>query len=102
MRLEFIKQPAGSAPFAHALARARVTVARSVELPAESWPLVNCTSMEKGCTDCVGPVPALSAIQKTDDGSSTDASSSEEPLVLVPFGATDARIAVLPVKQEAL
>jgi len=50
----------------------------------KDWPTVNCTSMENHCHQCAGPVPNVSS------------PSAQGPVTLIPFGATDIRMAVLP------
>lgn len=59
--------------------------ARGVSLRKEAWPTVNCTSMESGCAHCVGPAPYVNV------------TTASKPITLLPFGATDVRIAILPV-----
>merc|ERR550525_108836 len=50
----------------------------------KTWPTVSCTSMEKGCKKCAGPLPNVTSIDVT------------HSITLIPFGATDIRIAILP------
>jgi len=62
--------------------------APTVVLQPSEWAMVNCTSMENGCRECIGPVPSISA---------TDVRArSKETVSFIPFGATDIRMAVLP------
>ena len=81
--------PGGGLPFASNSERAWVE-ATVVDLAPEDWPTGNCTSMESGCHSCVGPVPKALAAPRL-------ASMPRRKVSLIPFGATDIRIAVLPV-----
>eukprot|EP01050_Picozoa_sp_SAG11_P015841 SAG11_NODE_2097_length_3828_cov_3.021990_1_plen_387_part_00 len=44
-------------PFNRASVALRIH-AKAVPIENASWPTVNCTSMESGCHDCVGPIPS--------------------------------------------
>lgn len=59
--------------------------ARAVVVPPSAWPAVNCTSMEAGCRECAGPPPR-----------DVPSDAPEVDVKLVPFGATDVRMGVLP------
>jgi len=59
--------------------------ATGIKLSDQDWASVNCTSMESHCANCAGPVPR-----------NVSKSTSTEAITLIPFGATDIRMAVLP------
>ena len=80
---------AGSAPpFNRASVALRIR-AKAAVLANSSWPTVNCTSMESGCHDCVGPIPSSSAVEEA-------RAAEEGEVTLLPFGATDIRMGVMP------
>lgn len=79
--------PLGGVPFSRNSVALQIQ-ARAIRLPAATWPTVNCTGQEN-CQNCVGPVPAEEAVHK-------HAMGPPETVTLLPFGATDVRIAVLP------
>ena len=58
---------------------------KAVAIANTSWPTVNCTSMESGCHDCVGPVPSVPV-----------PAAPPATVTLLPFGATDIRLGVMP------
>jgi len=88
----------GVAPFAHSTSPLRI-VAKAVLVP--SWKMRNCTSMENGChhgsewdNGCVGAVPHAQAL------SEKEKLQPARTVTLLPFGATDLRLAVLPVRYK--
>ena len=87
---------AGVPPFARATAPVEI-VATAAVIPAADWPLVNCTSMESGCKSCVGPVPGSAAAAAAGWPRLPTTTHTTQRVSLIPFGATDVRIAVLPV-----
>lgn len=78
----------GSAPpFNRASVGLRIT-AKAVVIGNHTWPTVNCTSMESGCHDCVGPIPSSSVV---DDSVASAGNNALAEVTLLPFGATDVR-----------
>ena len=71
-------------PFNRASALPKIH-ATSTTMSATTWSTVNCTSMEDGCHACVGPTPNVTEVV------------TKQSVTLIPFGATDVRIAILPV-----
>ena len=86
-------QKGGAAGIAPPFNRASVAlriVAKATSIANTSWPTVNCTSMESGCHDCVGPIPSEAVVRES------MLREGESEMVLLPFGATDIRMGVLP------
>ena len=91
-------QKAGATGTAPPFNRASVALrirAKATTIDNSSWPTVNCTSMESGCHDCVGPIPTAKIVE-------TSAKTAQAPseVTLLPFGATDIRIAVMPASWQ--
>jgi hypothetical protein len=76
-------------PFNRASVALRI-VAKATSIANTSWPTVNCTSMESGCHDCVGPIPSEAVVREN------MLRERESEVLLLPFGATDIRMGVLP------
>jgi hypothetical protein len=67
---------------------------KAVAIANTSWPTVNCTSMESGCHDCVGPIPSTAVVE------AAAKLRTAESVTLLPFGATDIRMGVLPASWQ--
>lgn len=86
--LKLVRRPASGAPFGRHGA-GLVIQAKALPLPASVWPTVRCTGQEDGCHDCIGPTPTEQMVHD-------HAVLEPEIVTLMPFGATDVRVTVLP------
>jgi hypothetical protein len=95
LTIERLQDAGGAAGTASPFNRASVALrirAKAATIANTSWSMVNCTSIESGCRDCVGPIPSSAIV----DASAAADANAPALVMLLPFGATDIRMGVMP------